>query len=195
MYTHMHTHRHNTHTILTQAQSRGWTCDWHTHTVEVLGKRSAHILCNSWIHGIVHQITVTEKEWKKLRVWLMHIANCDTEPLTESLKSVQKFQHLVAVHLRANFGTIIVLPWLKSKALRVESLPLTVCYNYGLLYLCVVRFASWGEVGSHRRSIIDILDSICRDGMHQVAKSAFSFLLSSDGLLQNCLNLSSHEIQ
>lgn len=47
MYTHMHTHRHNTHTILTQAQSRGWTCDWHTHTVEVLGKRSAHILCNS----------------------------------------------------------------------------------------------------------------------------------------------------
>jgi len=34
-----------------------------THTVEVLGKRSAHISCNSWVHGIVHQITVTEKEW------------------------------------------------------------------------------------------------------------------------------------
>jgi len=44
MYTHMCTHRHNTHTIHTHAHSRGWTCDWHTHSGSFGEEECTHFL-------------------------------------------------------------------------------------------------------------------------------------------------------
>lgn len=59
---------------------------------------------------------------------------------------------------------LVVIP--QQYVLTLPRVPLFAIISYSLLYLRVVRFASWGEVGSHRWSIIDSLDSICRDGMH-----------------------------